>query len=91
MANNTEPIEYMLTTVDNPFDPFTQFDEWMEYDTLLGYHTLSFLDRIVNDSSDLSGPNQAFLIQEAIEEIARENVSGMHKKVSKSSFNTSDA
>ncbi len=22
---NKEPIEYMLTTVDNPFNPFTEF------------------------------------------------------------------
>lgn len=86
MANDTEPVEYLLTTVDNPFNPFENFDEWMEYDIHLGYNTLSLLDRIVNDSSDLSGPNQALLIQQAIDEIVQENVSGMHKKVSKNSF-----
>jgi hypothetical protein len=88
MANNTEltePIEYMLTTVDNPFDPFTRFDEWMEYDSAMGYHTLAFLDRLVLDSSELSEPDQALAIQEAIDEIARENVSGMHRKVTKDS------
>lgn len=29
-----------ITTDDNPFDPFTQFDRWFKYDLLvLGYNT----------------------------------------------------
>jgi hypothetical protein len=77
------PIEYMLTTVDNPFDPFSQFDEWFEFDSRMGYHTASFLDRIVKDSSELSEPDQALAIQNAIDEIVEENVSGMWTKVSR--------
>lgn len=42
MANQPEPTEYMLTTLDNPFDPFTRFDEWLEYDTTLGYNSIEF-------------------------------------------------
>ena len=79
--------EYMLTTVDNPFDPFTRFDEWYEYDMKLGYHTLSFLDRIAFNSSELSEPDQALAIQNAIDEIVQENVSGMWRKVSRNSIN----
>ena len=45
-VGTTDPVEYMLTTVDNPFDPFTRFDEWLEYDTHMGYNTAAFLDRI---------------------------------------------
>lgn len=85
MADTTEPIEYMLTTVDNPFDPFTRFDEWLEYDIDMGYNTASFLDRIANVSSDLSEPDQTLAIQDAIDEIVQENVSGMWRKVSKDS------
>jgi hypothetical protein len=85
---NTEAVtdsttEYMLTTVDNPFDPFTMFDEWLDYDTRMGYHTASFLDRIAKVSSDLSEPDQASAIQAAIDEIVNENVSGMWRKVSR--------
>lgn len=35
--------EYMLTTVDNPWNPFTHFREWYVYDIMHGYHTLSYL------------------------------------------------
>ena len=86
MADTTEPIEYMLTTVDNPFDPFTRFDEWFEYDISMGYNTSSFLDRIAKVSNDLSEPDQALAIQHAIDEIVEENVSGMWRKVSRNSF-----
>jgi hypothetical protein len=75
--------EYMLTTVDNPFDPFTRFDEWLAYDTRKGYNTAGMLDRIANVSSDLSEPDQALAIQNAIDEIVKENVLGKWIKVSK--------
>jgi len=82
---STQPTEYMLTTVDNPFNPFTRFDEWYEYDMRLGYNTLAFLGRIVRGSPDLSEPDQALAIQNAIDEIVSENVSGMWRKVSRES------
>lgn len=85
LFHSDEPIEYMLTTVDNPFDPFTQFDEWLEYDIAMGYNTSSFLDRISNVSNDLSLPDQALAVQQAIDEIVEENVSGMWRKVARSS------
>jgi hypothetical protein len=83
---NSEPIEYMLTTVDNPFDPFTRFEEWLQYDTSMGYNTPSFLARIANVSDDLSQADQALAIQSAITEIVEENVSGMWRKVSRGTF-----
>ena len=76
-----DPVEYMLTTVDNPFDPFTMFDEWLTYDTQMGYNTAAFLDRIAIVSSELSEPDQQLAIQNAIDEIVEENVSGMWRKV----------
>jgi hypothetical protein len=84
MAEN-EPIVYMLTTVDNPFDPFTRFDEWLDYDMSMGYNTAAFLDRVAIGSNDLSEPDQTLAVQEAIDQIVSENVSGMWKKVSRTS------
>lgn len=76
----------MLTTVDNPYNPFTEWKEWYVFDTQKGYHTCSFLARIVLFSSDLSEPDQAMIIEEAIDEIVKENISGMWKKVSQEDF-----
>lgn len=74
-------VMYMLTTVDNPFNPGTQFDEWYAWDTAHGYHTSSLLARITITSDALSEADQEVAIDNAIDEIVRENVSGMHKKV----------
>lgn len=76
-------IESMLTTTDNPFDPFTQFDEWNNFDHTHKYETLSFLARIVRTSDDLSEADQSLAIEQAIDEIVEQNVLGLHKKVSR--------
>lgn len=73
--------EHMLTTVDNPFDPFTQFDEWNAWDQTKGYHTSAFLARVVLTSDDLSEADESLAIEEAIDEIVEENVLGLYRKV----------
>lgn len=75
--------ESMLTTTDNPFDPFVEYEDWYAYDTRSGHHSASFLARIVFTSDELSEIDQRLIIEEAIDEIVRENVSGMFKKVTR--------
>lgn len=76
-------IESMLTTFDNPHDPFTDFDNWYQWDERAGYHSTSFLARIVQTSNEISEPDQDLAIEQAIDEIVRENVLGVHTKVSR--------
>jgi hypothetical protein len=73
----------MLTTTDNPFDPFTQFDEWYAFDTSKGYHTCSYLARIARTSDELSQEDEDIAIESAIDEIVTLNVFGVYKKVTK--------
>ena len=35
-----------LTTDDNPYDPFTQFNHWFLFDAEKGYNTPAYLARI---------------------------------------------
>ena len=72
---------YMLTTVDNPFDPFTQFDRWYDYDQEKGYKSLELLARIAHSSSDLSEEDQDLEILRAIDEIVFENILGIYRKI----------
>jgi len=81
-----EPTEYMLTTVDNPYNPFTEFDVWLAFDMRKGYNTSAFLARIAMVPDDLPDAYQSLAIQNAIDEIVQENVSGMWRKVSRESF-----
>lgn len=43
--------EYMLTTIDNPFNPFTQFDSWYQYDEPR-YHTCEYIARLSGNTND---------------------------------------
>lgn len=76
-------IESMLTTVDNPYDPFDQFDLWYAYDLQAGYNTPGFLARIAVVSEESSEADQSLAIEEAIDEIVRENVLGIYRKVTR--------
>lgn len=78
--------ESMLTTVDNPYNPFTEYSEWYAFDWVHGYHTPSLLARITFTSYDLSETDQSQAIELAIDEIVRENASGVHRKVTPSTF-----
>ena len=72
--------EYMLTTSDNPFNPYTQWDEWYAFDVSAGYHTSAYLARIVRSSDELSESDQSLAIKEAIDEILEFNVTGNYVK-----------
>lgn len=72
----------MLTTIDNPFNPFTQFDDWYAFDEGNGYHTCAYLARITKPSHELSEVDQQIDIELAIDEIVSLNVLGIYKKVS---------
>ena len=71
----------MLTTVDNPFDPFTNWDEWYAYDEAKGYCTSGLLARITKTSNELSEKEQNEDVEEAINEILELFPDGMYKKL----------
>lgn len=78
MADN---VEHMLTTVDNPFNPYTHFDEWFAFDQQQGYNTSSLLARVTKMSEELSEADQSVELENAIDEIVRVNPSGLYRKV----------
>lgn len=76
-------IVAMLTTVDNPFSPFDEYDEWYAFDERKGYHTPSYLARVVGSGTDLSDVDENFFITKAIDEIVDLNPLGLYKKVTR--------
>lgn len=63
--------EYALTTFDNPFDPFIQFDAWYRFDCDKGYNSCAYLDRIARTSDQLSEEENNQEIERAIDEIIK--------------------
>lgn len=71
----------MLTTFDNPYNPFTQFNEWFLYDMQQGYNTCGYLDRIANLSNDLSDEEAKRATEAAIDRILDHDFLNIYKKV----------
>ena len=76
-------MSYMLTTIDNPFNPFVDFDSWFRFDTEQGYNTCGYLDRIIITSDSLSDADQEQARMDAINEIVRINPLGIWVKIGK--------
>ena len=71
----------MLTTTDNPYNPFTQFDLWFQFDISKGYNTCAFIDRVANTSDELTDKENDKEIENAMKEIAKETVLAVYKLV----------
>lgn len=73
----------MLTTFDNPYDPFTQFDRWYQFDIDKGYNTCAYLNRIALVSDEFSEEEYNQAIGRAVDEIIRYDFLNMYKKVTR--------
>ncbi len=70
-----------LTTVDNPYDPFTQFSSWFLFDTEMGYNSCAYLGRIARTSDELSEEENDAEVERAIDEIVKYDFMNIYRKV----------
>ena len=47
-----------ITTIDNPYDPFTQFELWLAYDLEKGYNSCAYLSRVTLTSDQMSSKEE---------------------------------
>ena len=71
---------YALTTFDNPYNPFKDFDKWFVFDVTHGYNSCGYLARIATTSQQLTDEENENEINRAIEEIVALNPT-LYKKV----------
>lgn len=71
----------MLSTIDNPYNPFVDFDSWLQYDKLKGHNSCERLDRIAQISDDMSELEKDVEYERAIDEIVRYDILGVYCKV----------
>ena len=70
-----------LTTIDNPYDPIDNFDEWYAFDMQKGYNSCAYLARIVSDSNKMIDEEIRKDTEEAIDEIIKYDFLGIYRKV----------
>lgn len=78
--------ELMLTTLDNPFNPFLQWEQWFAFDVRHGYETCAYLARIALSSHELTEIEEALAINQAIHEILELNTLGIYIGVTRKTF-----
>ena len=81
LANDLDKKEFMLTTIDNPFNPFDDFDSWFLFDVEKGYYSCSRLARITNNSNDLTDLEERKDLERAIDEIVRNDPTNLYTKI----------
>lgn len=76
-------VEYMLTTIDNPFNPFIDFDRWYGFDITQGHRTSEYIARIAVDSALLSDEERSEEYNRAIQWILDNDVLGLYVRITK--------
>lgn len=71
----------MLTTVDNPYNPFDNFKSWFLFDVQKGYNSCSYLARIAKTSEIMSEQENDEEIERAIDEIIEKDFLNIYIKV----------
>lgn len=69
-----------LTTTDNPYNPFTQFNQWFMFDIEKGYYSCAYLSRIARTSDELSDEENNLEIERAIDEIIKYDFMNIYTK-----------
>lgn len=73
----------LLTTIDNPFDPFENPDEWLKFDMERNYKTAQLLAKFAITSDDYTEEQNQKIINDAIDFIVESPLFTGYCKVSK--------
>lgn len=77
-------IEYFLTTIDNPFDYFTDFKNWYNFDAVvMGYHTCETIDRLTYTDETMTQQEVNEEIKDIVDKFLDIDISGMYKRISR--------
>lgn len=83
-----QSTECMLTTFDNPYNPFEQFTSWFLFDVEKGYNSCAYLGRIARTSDQFSEEENDREVERAIDEIIKYDFMNIYKKVKRKNINT---
>ena len=71
---------YMITTTDNPWNPFTDYDAWNAYDERCGYNTARTLAALTPNAPELSAAQNQYDINAAMDQMCYYQLTGSDAK-----------
>ena len=71
----------MLTTFDNPYDPFKNYTSWLMCDIERGHGCCELLGRVARISDTLTPEENDKEVERAIDEIIKYDFQNIYKKV----------
>ena len=74
-------MKCMLTTIDNPYNPFVDFNKWFLFDVQNGYNSSSYLARIARISDEMTEKENDEEIERAIDEIIDHDFMHIYVKI----------
>ena len=74
-------MKVMLTTKDNPYNPFDDFKSWFLFDVEKGYNSCSKLARFTRTSDQFTDEENNEEIERAIDEIIKYDFLDVYMKV----------
>ena len=80
---SAEKARFLLSTIDNPYDPFTDYTRWYLEDLRLGHDTCGLLARLASGSDVIEDNAEV----SAMRDIVQYNLSGKHIVVVREDFN----
>ena len=72
--------DYLLTTFDNPYDPFTQNALWMLFDKEKGYNTLEYLGRVIKLTPEMTQKEENEAYDLAVDTIIANDFLNIYKR-----------
>ena len=71
--------DVFITTYDNPYDYFKQFDQWLNFDRQKGYFTLEYVARLAKVAPDLSEEQERIEMENTFDKMIEWNGSFYRK------------
>ena len=83
MMLKSKDYEVAVTTFDNPYDPFNQFEEWFMFDVEKGYNTCGHLARLTKVTDDMSQREESDDIEKCIDRMIELDFMNIYKKITR--------
>lgn len=68
----------LVSTTDNPYNPWTQYELWSKMDASLGYHTPQYVARLYHLADPEQQYQEDWMREQVHQDIVEQNITGTY-------------